>query len=182
MLIRMLLTFAVGATVGYTAKEARPDAIVREIHEVREIQAPTPPPVVIREPCAAPEPVAEIEPEPEEVGVHAGNATPEAGGVITGKVIDARTGDPLAGCTVVASSKLSTTQTAITDEHGTYTIGALPSASYNLTFYYADHSGELTGVAVSELDARTADYALDTTPQPITFSGQDVLENTYIVE
>ena len=50
-----------------------------------------------------------------------------------------KTGEPLAGVTVVATSPaLSQTQTAITDEKGYYKIADLPPGNYLVTFYYAD--------------------------------------------
>ena len=166
----MLLTFAVGATVGYTAKEARPDAIVREIHEIREVPGA---PVVIHEPCAAPEEVRAELPPPRVVIEDIAPAPPAAG--LEGVVRDAQSGDKLAGVTVVATSKVTTTQTAITDENGHWQLSGLPSASYDLTFYYGDATGELGGVAVSELDTRTADYSFDIRPPPlvVTFSGEE---------
>ena len=173
MLIRMLLTFAVGATVGYTAKEARPDAIVREIHEVRvEPGAP----VVVHDPCQQPEPVADPSPEIRRITVETQAEVPvQPEGVLEGVVRDRNSGEKLVGATVVATSKVSATQTAITDNDGYWKLSGLPSASYDLTFYYADATGKLDGVAVSELDTRTADYSLDTTPPPVivTFSGSE---------
>lgn len=173
----MLLTFAVGATVGYTAKEARPDAIVREIHEVRvEPGAP----VVIHDPCQQPEPVAlELPAQPEIRRITVAETQAEVPvqpeGVLEGVVRDRNSGEKLVGATVVATSKVSATQTAITDNDGHWKLSGLPSASYDLTFYYADATGKLDGVAVSELDTRTADYSLDTTPPPVivTFSGSE---------
>jgi hypothetical protein len=179
MLIRMLLTFAVGATVGYTAKEARPDAIVREIHEIREVPGA---PVIIHEPCAAPQVARDDElppplpPPPPIDSIQIERVVPvQPAGGLQGVVRDVKTGDKLAGVTVVATSKVSATQTAISDDNGVWRMSGLPSASYDLTFYYGDATGTLGGVAVSELDTRQADYSLDTSPTPlvVTFSGEE---------
>jgi len=58
--------------------------------------------------------------------------------VVTGHAIDASTGAPFVGVTVIAASKaLPQPQTTITDEQGWYSIEA-PSALTQLTFYYGD--------------------------------------------
>jgi hypothetical protein len=67
---------------------------------------------------------------------------------ISGTVTDARTGEKLAGVTVVATAKGRETQTAITDESGRYSL-AVPAGTYVVTFYYADVTVERTGVSVS---------------------------------
>ncbi|HMG52321.1 MAG TPA: carboxypeptidase regulatory-like domain-containing protein, partial [Kofleriaceae bacterium] len=57
-------------------------------------------------------------------------------GAIQGQVTDADTGDNLAGVTVVVSSPvLQGTQTAISDENGSYKIAGLPPGSYLVSFY-----------------------------------------------
>ena len=97
-------------------------------------------------------------------------------GAVQGVVADEKTGDALPGVTVIVTSPaLAQTQTAITDENGHWQLSGLPSASYDLTFYYGDATGELGGVAVSELDTRTADYSFDIRPPPlvVTFSGEE---------
>ena len=70
-------------------------------------------------------------------------------GVVAGVVSDTKTGEKLAGVTVVATSTaLKQTQTAITDERGTYSIGNLPPGEYLVTFYYSDLTVERRGVLV----------------------------------
>ncbi len=60
-------------------------------------------------------------------------------GAIGGVVTDKKSGEPLAGVTVVViSNALHQQQNAITDEKGLYRIGALPPGEYSVTFYYAD--------------------------------------------
>ncbi len=57
-------------------------------------------------------------------------------GAILGRVVDADTGENLAGVTVVVTSPaLQGTQTAISDENGAYKITGLPPGSYLVTFY-----------------------------------------------
>jgi len=81
-----------------------------------------------------------------------GKAAAGAGaGKVAGQVSDAKTGERLAGVTVVASSPtLHGTQTAITDESGSYVLGDLPAGTYQLAFYYSDVTVERSNVAVSK--------------------------------
>ena len=59
-------------------------------------------------------------------------------GAIQGRILDADTGDGLAGVTVVVTSAvLPGAQTAITDDGGSYKLAGLPPGSYRVTFYYA---------------------------------------------
>src|ERR1051325_2895674 len=70
-------------------------------------------------------------------------------GAIQGVVTDQKTGDKLAGVTVIVTSPaMSQTQTAITDENGFYKITELPPGEYLVTFYYADITIEQNGVHV----------------------------------
>lgn len=70
-------------------------------------------------------------------------------GAIQGVVTDGANGEKLAGVTVIVTSPaLSQTQTAITDENGTYQVGALPPGDYLVTFYYADITVERSGIHV----------------------------------
>ncbi len=70
-------------------------------------------------------------------------------GAIQGTITDAKTGEKLAGVTVIVTSPaLSQTQTAITDENGTYQVAQLPPGDYLVTFYYADITVERSGIHV----------------------------------
>ncbi len=70
-------------------------------------------------------------------------------GAIQGVVTDGKTGDKLAGVTVIVTSPaISQTQTAITDENGYYQVGQLPPGDYLVTFYYADITVERSGIRV----------------------------------
>jgi hypothetical protein len=72
-------------------------------------------------------------------------------GSLQGRVTDAKSGEKLAGVTVVASSPaMPNPQTAITDEGGFYSIVNLPPGSYQVTFYYADVTVERSGVTVAK--------------------------------
>jgi Carboxypeptidase regulatory-like domain len=67
-------------------------------------------------------------------------------GKVQGVVSDKKTGQPIAGVTVIASSKDST-QTAISDDKGFYTID-IPAGTYTLAYYYADITLEHANVVV----------------------------------
>jgi hypothetical protein len=70
-------------------------------------------------------------------------------GAIQGIITDSKSGEKLAGVTVIAtSSSSSTTQTAITDEGGQYKITDLVPGEYLVTFYYADITLERSGIVV----------------------------------
>ncbi|MCX5746650.1 MAG: TonB-dependent receptor [Proteobacteria bacterium] len=70
-------------------------------------------------------------------------------GAIQGTVIDSKTGEVVAGVTVIATSaSMQGTQTAITDEKGQYKINNLPPGDYLVTFYYADITLERGGIRV----------------------------------
>lgn len=60
-------------------------------------------------------------------------------GAIQGVVVDAKTGEPLPGVTVTATSTASNgAQSAITDEKGFYRITELPPGDYRVDFFYVD--------------------------------------------
>jgi hypothetical protein len=70
-------------------------------------------------------------------------------GTVQGRVIDQKTGDKLAGVTVVATSPATTaTATTLTDETGAYRIELTPG-TYALTFYYDDRIAERPNVSVA---------------------------------
>src|SRR6266850_3079458 len=70
-------------------------------------------------------------------------------GAIQGVVTDKKTGDKLAGVTVVVTSPaLSQTQNVITDENGFYKVTDLPPGVYLVTFFYADIQIQQNGVNV----------------------------------
>src|SRR6266700_1523160 len=70
-------------------------------------------------------------------------------GAVQGIVKDKKSGDAMAGVTVVATSPANAqTQTAITDDKGFYKISDLPPGDYLVTFYFADLSVEQSGVHI----------------------------------
>jgi hypothetical protein len=70
-------------------------------------------------------------------------------GGIQGVVTDGKTGEKLAGVTVIITSPaISQTQTAITDENGSYQVAQLPPGDYLVTFYYADITVERSGIRI----------------------------------
>ena len=112
---------------------------------------------------------------------------------ILGRVADKRTGEPLIGATVIASSAaLAGEQTAITDGQGAYELTGLPAGTYQLTFYYNDLTDARDGVAVSSLDATHLVEELDTSRGPtwidvnesidVSFTGTEDMDNTYIID
>ena len=107
------------------------------------------------EASASSEELVSLDPSELRNDVHADKNLPVAqaitadAGAIIGKVVDSKTGQPLAGTTVIVTSpKLKETQTAITDDQGTYKLGGLPAGDYLVTFYYADMTLERSGVKV----------------------------------
>jgi carboxypeptidase family protein len=94
-------------------------------------------------------------------GAAAAPAPPTAGaGTVQGIVVDKKSGEKLAGVTVVATSPaLNGTQTAITDETGTYRIDGLPQGTYQVVFYYSDvtenqNNVKVTSGKVAEVDRK----------------------------
>ena len=60
-------------------------------------------------------------------------------GAVRGIIKDSKTGEPLIGVTIVATSPaLKGTQSAVSDENGLYLITSLPPGVYTINFYYAD--------------------------------------------
>jgi hypothetical protein len=98
------------------------------------IQAPTNVTIADPYPPIHPDPVVTDE-------VHANTGTPTTA-TIHGTLVGDN-GEPMIGCTVVASSpSLLITQTAITDEHGTYSIASLPGGTYAIMYYWECHQFE----------------------------------------
>jgi hypothetical protein len=116
-------------------------------------------------------------------------------GALHGITTDARTGELMAGVTVIATSpNLEGAQTAITDEHGYYAITGLRPGEYTLTFYYAEITIERSGMMVGPDRATPAfqkiDQAAGRVYEPIVvtldeadeLSSHDTLTNTYVVD
>lgn len=77
-------------------------------------------------------------------------ATSSTTGAMQGAVSENKTGEKLAGVTIVASSpSLTGTQTAITDENGYYKLPNLPPGQYTVTFFYGDLTVERKAVNVA---------------------------------
>ncbi len=79
-----------------------------------------------------------------------GSARPtESTGVIAGAVTESKTGEKLAGVTVIVTGPaLQGAQTAITDDNGQFAISNLPQGTYLTTYYYADLTVERSGIVV----------------------------------
>lgn len=71
-----------------------------------------------------------------------------ADGALRGQVRDPRTGEALAGVTVVTYRAGDPSQAAITDEHGWYEIAPLPPGTYIVTLYFVDRTVERSNVVV----------------------------------
>ena len=73
----------------------------------------------------------------------------EARAALHGTVTDTKTGEPLAGVTIVATGPSNPgTATAITDERGTYDLD-VPPGTYTITMFYADSTTERPNVVVA---------------------------------
>jgi hypothetical protein len=64
-------------------------------------------------------------------------------GQVTGRVLDAETGRPIAGATVTASSPSWIDQSVTTDSNGWYVIGLLPPATYTVAVKAAGYGAPL---------------------------------------
>ena len=82
------------------------------------------------------------------------------GGGIQGTVKDKKTGELLAGVTVVATAKNKVEQVSISDERGHYTI-PLEAGTYNVTFYYSDVTIDRKNVKVGGEKLAVVDQKLD---------------------
>ncbi|HET9986896.1 MAG TPA: carboxypeptidase regulatory-like domain-containing protein, partial [Kofleriaceae bacterium] len=89
-------------------------------------------------------------------------AAPTNGGTITGVLTDKKTGEKLAGATVVVTSPaLQGEQVAISDEQGSYRINALPPGNYMVTFYYGDSTTQHPNVSVRDKQVAQVAQKLD---------------------
>jgi len=110
-------------------------------------------------------------------GVNTSSTTTTAvagGGTIAGDVSDKKTGEKLAGVTVVASVPGKTDQVAITDDRGHYSIPSLPAGKYTVTFYYDDTTTQRANVNVTKDKIAQVTQKLDqpqTKGEVITIAG-----------
>jgi len=107
------------------------------------------------------------------------------GGSIAGVVMDKKTGEKLAGATVVATSPaLQGEQVAISDDNGNFRINGLPPGTYQTTFYYGDASTQHAGVVVRDKQVAQVTQKVDqaqskgeviqiTSAQPIIDQGSE---------
>lgn len=92
---------------------------------------------------------------------HSGGVADTRDGEIEGEIVDAKTGEPLAGVTIVAMRDDHDVRTQISDAEGYFRLHALPAARYRLDIYYADATVHLADVVVAPGERATADYKLD---------------------
>jgi hypothetical protein len=84
-------------------------------------------------------------------------------GAIYGVVRDAATNEPIVGVTILVSSPAAgATQSALTDDKGTYKITDLAPGEYLVTFYYLDFTVERAGVPVGVQKVTPVYQKLDT--------------------
>ena len=103
-------------------------------------------------------------------------------GGLRGQIRDARSGEILVGVTVVASTGAES-QTAITDETGSYEIMGLDPASYTVTIYYLDATVEHRDVVVASSKITPLFAKVDTTPQPqITITLDEGIEQGITID
>lgn len=168
-----LLAVLVLASLAYLAHAVRspppraraaPPAIAYTRRIAPALPDPVPATVPDPVPAAVPDPVPATVPDPVPAAVPVPDAAPPPAftGILRGTITDSRTGEPLPGVTIVASSPAALpTPTAISDEHGSYVLTGLPSASFDVTFYYADLTVERDGVGVGSLDATVLDVTIE---------------------
>lgn len=71
-------------------------------------------------------------------------------GAIRGAVKDKKTGEPIPGVTIIATSaSMPGNQTAITDESGSYLLTTLTPGTYTVSFFYGESQVNATGVVVN---------------------------------
>jgi len=100
--------------------------------------------------------------------------TAAGNGSVHGTIADKQSGEKLAGVTVVATSPaLNGTQTAITDENGSYRIDGLPPGTYQIVFYYSDITENQNNVKI----AAGKDSLVDKKIKPGA-SGGEIIEVT----
>jgi Carboxypeptidase regulatory-like domain len=183
MQVRMLVLAGVAGVCGWVARGvALPEATAEPQRPQIVVAAPPVIQVVMAkaEEPAAPEEEEEVveeevvEQEPadgagEDMGTVIARAQQQVAdhNSIYGVVTDDRSGEALAGVTVIVSGpQLASTQAAITDEHGFYKLANLPTGYVLATFYYADHTLERDNVIVSSLDPTPVYQRIDLSPVP----------------
>ena len=83
-------------------------------------------------------------------------------GAIRGVVKDSNTSAPLSNATVVVTGPaLRPPRSAITDEHGAFSIATLPPGTYRVDYYYADAHVAQTNVSVMPARTISSDAQLD---------------------
>jgi len=71
-------------------------------------------------------------------------------GAIQGRVTDKASGEPLAGVAVVATSPaLQGSQSALTDESGSYKVTSLPPGTYTVNYYYLETTTQQKNVQIT---------------------------------
>ncbi len=92
-----------------------------------------------------------------------------AAGVVRGRVVDVNSSEPLVDVVIVATSDaLIGTQTAITDDNGTYHVAQLPPGRYTITYYYGPSQFAAEGIDVTANAVTSSNVRIDpTNPQRV---------------
>ena len=167
---------------------SRADDASPEVVAPRREVAPTPPPtpLAFRPVPATPKVAAEVGALGAALAevIEDGPSFEQTGdprAAVTGNVRDVASGEEVAGVVVIATSPaLEHTQTAITDEDGTYKLVDLPPGEYLMTFYYADITLERPGLVLDAGSLLSVPVVLDPDEHPrppisITMDGSDVV-------
>jgi protocatechuate 3,4-dioxygenase beta subunit len=94
------------------------------------------------------------------------------GAMVRGRVVDARSGAPLAGARVVVTSRLPASGGAATDSDGRFAIDTLPDATYDLNVSRDEYAAASQPVVIANGSTPDIEVRLEQTP-PITIRVTD---------
>jgi hypothetical protein len=86
------------------------------------------------------------------------------GAMLRGRVVDARSGAPLAGARVVVTSRLPASGAAATDSDGRFAIDTLPDATYDLNVNRDEYAAASQPVVIANGTAPDVEVRLEQTP------------------
>jgi hypothetical protein len=164
MVVRMLVMFSLGATVGYSAHRSAPAGAAPSspptsaVAPARQMWVRSPPRLVVRdEAVTAPRDAPELDaPEPD---ARTAEIDDSPHGVLHGRVTNAA-GDPISGAQVMATSRLVPPVFTYTDRAGEYQIASLRSSSYDVQFDRWRFVQATRSVGVGQLDPVELDVVL----------------------
>jgi protocatechuate 3,4-dioxygenase beta subunit len=94
------------------------------------------------------------------------------GAMLRGRVVDARSGAPLAGARVILTSRLPASGSAATDSDGRFAIDTLPDATYVLNVNRDEYAAASQPVVIANGSAPDVEVRLEQTP-PLTIHVTD---------